>query len=385
MTDIPAKLSFATGEGGQLAGGASVAGRMSAARSAAGAAPLLDVRDLSTAFLTSNGELPITRQISFSIRAGERVGLVGESGCGKSVTGLSLMRLLPPHTARITGEARLAGQDLMTLSPRQMRAVRGRDVAMIFQEPMSALDPVFTVGEQIAEAYRVHFPVSRAEARQRAIAALAEVGIPAPERRYDEYPHQLSGGMRQRVMIAMALICEPKLIIADEPTTALDVTIQAQITDLLRSLSERTGAALIFITHDLGVVAETCTRMITMYAGEIVEDAPVDDALTRPRHPYTSGLLRSLPGLSARRGVLPSIPGRVPAPGRMPDGCRFRERCGHATAGCEAAQALLPMAADHAARCWRARDLWLPGSVDDMAASSPVAHNLAVATGEIRP
>lgn len=386
MTDIPANLSFAPDNAGHVTGRGSLAtGRASADLPATGAAPLLEVRELSTAFLTSTGELPITRQISFSINAGERVGLVGESGCGKSVTGLSLMRLLPPHTARITGEARLDGQNLMALSARQMRAVRGRDVAMIFQEPMSALDPVFTVGEQIAEAYRVHFPVSKAEARQRAIAALVEVGIPAPERRYDEYPHQLSGGMRQRVMIAMALICEPKLIIADEPTTALDVTIQAQITDLLRSLSERTGAALIFITHDLGVVAETCTRMITMYAGEIVEDAPVDDALMRPRHPYTSGLLRSLPSLSARRGVLPSIPGRVPPPGRMPDGCRFRERCGHAMAGCEREQALLPMAADHLARCWRARDLRLPGSVNDMAADSPVAHNLAAAQGELRP
>ncbi|MFC0284121.1 ABC transporter ATP-binding protein [Camelimonas abortus] len=337
-------------------------------------APVLEVRDLGVSFITSSGVLPVTRNVSFTIRAGERVGLVGESGCGKSVTGLAIMRLLPPQTARVTGEARLAGENLMTLSQRRMRAIRGRDVAMIFQEPMTALDPVFTVGEQIAEAYRVHFPASRAEARERAIAALAEVGIPAPERRYDEYPHQLSGGMRQRVMIAMALICEPKLIIADEPTTALDVTIQAQITDLLRDLCERTGAALVFITHDLGVVAETCTRMITMYAGEVVEDAPVDDALIRPRHPYTSGLLRSLPGLCPRRSVLPSIPGRVPPPDQMPAGCRFRERCGYAAPGCEAEQQLAAAAPGHLARCRRAAELTLPGAVD--------GRTLRPATGE---
>jgi peptide/nickel transport system ATP-binding protein len=308
--------------------------------------------------------LSITRNVSFSIAPGERVGLVGESGCGKTVTGLSLLRLLPPQSARIEGEILFNGTNLATLSPRRMRAVRGRDIAMIFQEPMSALDPVFTVGDQISEAYRVHFPVSRAEGRERAIKALRDVGIPAPERRCDEYPHQLSGGMRQRVMIAMALICEPKLLIADEPTTALDVTVQAQITDLLRSLSERTGTALVFITHDLGVVAETCTRMITMYAGEVVEDAPVDDALMRPRHPYTSGLLRSLPGLSERRGALPSIPGRVPSPSAMPAGCRFRSRCKYAAPGCEREQPMIETDAGRSARCWRAPALELPGAVN---------------------
>src|SRR3954468_11888986 len=284
--------------------------------------PLLDVQNLSLSFATARGELPITRNVSFAIAPGERVGLVGESGCGKTVTGLSLLRLLPPQSGRIKGNILFNGIDLAALSPRRMRAVRGREIAMIFQEPMSALDPVFTVGDQISEAYRIHFPVSRSEGRDRAIEALREVGIPAPERRCDDYPHQLSGGMRQRVMIAMALICKPKLLVADEPTTALDVTVQAQITDLLRTLSERTGTALVFITHDLGVVAETCTRMITMYAGEVVEDAPVDDVLMRPRHPYTSGLLRSLPRLSERRAALPSIPGRVPSPGAMPVGCR---------------------------------------------------------------
>ena len=334
-----------------------------AAQASVNAVSLLEVRNLSLSFATGRNALSITRDVSFSIAPGERVGLVGESGCGKTVTGLSLLRLLPP-SARVEGDILFNGVNLATLSPRQLRAVRGRDIAMIFQEPMSALDPVFTVGDQISEAYRTHFPVSRAEGRERAIAALREVGIPAPERRCDEYPHQMSGGMLQRVMIAMALICKPKLLVADEPTTALDVTVQAQITDLLRSLSERTGTALVFITHDLGVVAETCTRMITMYAGEVVEDAPVDDALTRPRHPYTSGLLRSLPGLSQRRGVLASIPGRVPSPSAMPPGCRFRSRCPHAIAGCEQEQLLLEIDEGRAARCWRAHELELPGAVN---------------------
>ncbi|MDR3467224.1 MAG: ABC transporter ATP-binding protein [Xanthobacteraceae bacterium] len=329
----------------------------------AGARALLEVRALSLSFATSDGDLNVIRDVSFSVAPGERVGIVGESGCGKTVTGLALLRLLPARSARLSGEIRFEGQDLATLPERQMRAVRGRDIAMIFQEPMSALDPVFTVGDQIGEAYRAHFPADRREARARAIAALAEVGIPAPERRCDDYPHQLSGGMRQRVMIAMALICRPKLLIADEPTTALDVTVQSQITDLLQRLSEATGTALLFITHDLGVVAETCTRMITMYAGEVVEDAPVDAALTRPGHPYTSGLLRSLPGLSARRGALPSIPGRVPSLLAMPPGCRFQPRCGHAAVNCASAQPLVERAPSHRVRCCRARELTLPGAV----------------------
>jgi peptide/nickel transport system ATP-binding protein len=327
-------------------------------------APLLDVRNLSLSFATAEGDLPIIRDVNFSVARGERVGIVGESGCGKTVTGLSLLRLLPPHSARLAGQILFEGRDLTTLSAREMRAVRGRDIAMIFQEPMSALDPVFTVGDQISEAYRTHFPVSRAEGRERAIAALAEVGIPAPARRCDEYPHQLSGGMRQRVMIAMALICEPKLLIADEPTTALDVTVQSQITDLLHALSERTGTALLFITHDLGVVAETCTRMITMYAGEVVEDSPVDDVLLRPRHPYTSGLLRSLPSLSARRSVLPSIPGRVPSPGAMPSGCRFQPRCSHAIDACRERQQMIELGPSRRANCCRAEAMTLPGAVN---------------------
>jgi peptide/nickel transport system ATP-binding protein len=322
---------------------------------------MLEVQDLSVSFLTAHGRVAVTRKLNFSIAAGERLGVVGESGCGKSVTGLSILRLLPPQNTVIEGRVRMQGQDLVGLSEARMQAIRGRDIAMIFQEPMTALDPVFSIGHQIAEAYRCHFPVSAAEARERAVQALARVGIPSPARRFDEYPHQFSGGMRQRVMIAMALICEPKLLIADEPTTALDVTVQAQITDLLRELSERAGTAMLFISHDLGVVAEVCTRMLTMYAGEIVEDGPVDAALVRPRHPYTSGLLRSLPRLAQRRGVLPSIRGRVPSPNEMPAGCRFRERCDHALPHCSQEQVAQQVEAGHLARCERAAELRLPG------------------------
>ena len=358
--------------------------RPASAASEGEGSPLLRIRDLGISFRTRTGALQITRGVSFDVAPGERIGLVGESGCGKTVTGLSLMRLLPKDSARINGAIAFEGRDLLAMPERGMREIRGRDIAMIFQEPMSALDPVFTIGHQIGEAYRTHFPVSKAEARERAVQALTKVGIPLPARRHDEYPHQLSGGMRQRVMIAMALICEPKLLIADEPTTALDVTVQAQITDLLRELSERTGTALIFITHDLGVVAETCTRMLTMYAGEVVEDAPVDDALMRPFHPYTSGLLRSLPRLAEKRSALGSIPGRVPSPAGMPAGCRFRARCGYAQPKCEQEQVMtvlsdpvrrdrrgepgpIPVAGSarivHAVRCCRAAELVLPGAV----------------------
>jgi peptide/nickel transport system ATP-binding protein len=325
--------------------------------------PLLSVEDLSIFFLDREGETQVTKSVSFEIEPGERLGIVGESGCGKTVTGLSILRLLPTDITRIEGRILFDGQNLAQLPPAAMRRVRGRHIGMIFQEPMSALDPVFTVGEQIAETLRVHFRLGAREARARGIAALADVGIPLPARRFDEYPHQLSGGMRQRVMIAIAIVCEPKLIIADEPTTALDVTIQAQIIELLCDLGDRTGAALLFISHDLGVVSETCTRLLTMYAGEIVEDAPVDAALERPRHPYTSGLLRSMPHFSDRRGELPSIPGRVPSPRAMPSGCRFRARCAYATAGCETEQPMRRLDG-RAARCWRLDEIHLPGAMN---------------------
>lgn len=318
---------------------------------------LLEVRGLGIGF----GPLQMTRDVSFTIRRGERVGLVGESGCGKSLTGLSLLRLLP-HTARTEGEIIFDGEDILKMSPRRLRQVRGNQIAMIFQEPMSALDPVFTIGDQIGEALCVHKKVGRTERREAVIQSLRDVGIPAPERRYSEYPHQLSGGMRQRAMIAMALICRPQLLIADEPTTALDVTIQAQIMDLLYRLSEEVGTALLFITHDLGVVAETCTRMLTMYAGQVVEDAPVDDVLMKPRHPYTSGLLRSLPKLNQKRGELAFIPGRVPAPDNMPAGCRFRARCAFETAGCVRPQSLASVDAGRLVRCWRNDQIDLEGA-----------------------
>ncbi len=323
---------------------------------------LLDVQDLSISFMTAGGLLQATRDVSFSVAPGERIGVVGESGCGKTITGLSLLRLLPENAAHVEGRIDFDGVDLVRCSQRKLRAVRGGRIGMIFQEPMSALDPVFTVGEQISEGLVAHGGATRAQAREKTLAALRDVGIAAPEQRYHAYPHQLSGGMRQRVMIAGAMICNPRLLIADEPTTALDVTVQAQILELIRDLSDRTHMALLFITHDLGVVAETCKRMLTMYAGEIVEDASVDAALERPLHPYTSGLLRALPRLSERRSALPSIPGRVPALGRMPDGCRFRPRCPHATTGCEAPQKLEDAGGGRRVRCWRFRDLALPGA-----------------------
>jgi peptide/nickel transport system ATP-binding protein len=324
--------------------------------------PLLDVKNLSIAFRTRRGVLPVTQNVSFSIGKGERLGLVGESGCGKTVTGLALMRLLDNAAAVVTGEVWLNGQNILALPERDMRSLRGREVSMIFQEPMSALDPVFTVGDQISEAFRAHFPHRSGEAKDKTLALLAQVGISAPAIRYNEYPHQMSGGMRQRIMIAMALICEPQLIIADEPTTALDVTVQAQIMELLRELSDRTGTALLFITHDLGVVAETCQRMVTMYAGEVVEDSPVDDALLSPLHPYTSGLLRSLPRFAKRREPLGSIPGRVPTLQEMSEGCRFKPRCAFATVAC-ATEQRLEVAHDpqRKVRCMRAAELSLTG------------------------
>ena len=330
---------------------------------------LLDVRGLGISFLLGDTTVSATRDVSFAVRAGERLGIVGESGCGKTITGLSLLGLLPPATTRVVGAAMFEGENLVGMKLSRMRHIRGRRISMIFQEPMSALDPVFTIGQQIGETIRTHFNATKREARERAIEALASVGIPSPARVHDSYPHQLSGGMRQRAMIAIALVCEPKLLIADEPTTALDVTIQAQIIDLLLELSSRNNTALLFITHDLGVIAETCSRMITMYAGEVVEDAPVDSALVRPRHPYTSGLLRSLPRLSARGAVLPSIAGRVPTLRDMPEGCRFAERCLHRRDGCEAPQAI-DTAGGHRVRCWRHADLVLPGALTEREAAA---------------
>ena len=344
------------------------------AKPAATAAPaLISVRGLGIRFKTAQGVWQATRKIDFDIAPGERVGVVGESGCGKTITGLSILRLLPNNLAGIDGSIMFGATDLASCSTRALRGIRGKRIAMIFQEPMSALDPVFTVGHQIAETLRIHTRTSRDEARAKTVDMLRRVGIASPERRIDDYPHQLSGGMRQRVMIAAALICGPQLLIADEPTTALDVTVQAQILELLRDLSVTSKTALMLITHDLGVVAETCSRIITMYAGEVIEDAPVDAALMRPLHPYTSGLLRSLPHLSPRRGKLSSISGRVPSITEMPNGCRFKARCGYAAAGCDAEQELLDAGGGRKVRCWRYKELELPGALQHAAPAGEVA------------
>ena len=302
-------------------------------------APLLEVRDLVTEFRTRAGVLRAVEGVSFSIDAGETLALVGESGCGKSVTAFSLMRLIADPPGRIAaGQVLFEGRDLLKLSETGIRAVRGERVAMIFQEPMTSLNPVMTVGEQIVEAIRQHRPVTRRAARDRAVALLEEVRIPDAARRFGEYPHRLSGGMRQRVMIAMALACEPRLLIADEPTTALDVTIQAQVLDLIDALKARLGMAVLLITHDLGVVAQHAQHVAVMYAGRIVEEAGVAELFSAPRHPYTEGLLASIPrpGEAARR--LREIPGLVPSLAEMPPGCAFAPRCDRALLRCAAAR-----------------------------------------------
>jgi peptide/nickel transport system ATP-binding protein/oligopeptide transport system ATP-binding protein len=300
----------------------------------AGAGPILQVENLRTWFRTDSGLARAVDGVSFHVNPGETLGIVGESGSGKSVTSLSIMRLIPQPPGEIQAGSRIlfrndAGEmeDLATAPERRMRQIRGNDIAMIFQEPMTSLNPVFKVGDQIVESLRLHQNLGKREARDRAIEMLQLVGIPIPHQRVDEYPHQLSGGMRQRVMIAMALACNPKLLIADEPTTALDVTIQAQILELLNRLQEELGMSIILITHDLGVVAETCDRVIVMYAGQVFEEGPVDDVFHDPQNPYTEGLLRSMPKLGEEVERLAVIPGVVPAPTNWPAGCRFRDRC----------------------------------------------------------
>jgi peptide/nickel transport system ATP-binding protein len=315
---------------------------------------LLEVRELHTSFALEAGEARAVDGVSFTLDPGRVLGLVGESGCGKSVTALSLIRLVPPPGRVTGGQVLLDGRDLLALAEREMRAVRGPGLAMIFQEPMTSLNPVFTAGSQIAEAVRLHQRVGGREAWERAVELLAEVGIPEPGRRARAYPHQLSGGMRQRVMIAMAISCAPRVLIADEPTTALDVTIQAEILDLLRALRERRGMALLLITHDLGVVAEQADEVAIMYAGRIVEHAPVLDIFDRPLHPYTQALFRSMPGVGGPRSRLETIPGQVPDLSRLPSGCAFRDRCPKAITECAATRPpLLEKAAAHRAACIR--------------------------------
>ena len=313
---------------------------------------LLEVDQLRTVFPAAVGEFAAVDGVSFSLDQGEVLGLVGESGSGKSVTAFSLMRLVSPPGDIAGGSIRFDGQELLALDDRAMRRIRGRQMSMIFQEPLSSLNPLHSIGRQVMEPLFLHTDLSRAEARKRALAMLDRVCIPDASRRFDDYPHQLSGGLRQRVMIAIALVCEPKLLIADEPTTALDVTIQAQILDLLRELQRDTQMAMLMITHDLGVVAEVADRVNVMYAGRIVETAPVATLFKAPAHPYSAGLMRSRPDLTQERKRLVTIPGTVPAPHQMPSGCRFAPRCAFADRDCQAAQpGLRHLAPDHFAAC----------------------------------
>ena len=317
---------------------------------------LLEVQDLRTLFSTDEGDFFAVDGVSFTVEAGKTLGVVGESGCGKSVTSLSIMGLVPSPPGRIAGGSiRFEGQELIGAPAQTMQDLRGNGMAMIFQEPMSSLNPVFTIGEQIVEGLLRHRRITRAQATERAIEVLRKVRMPAPEQRFHEHPHKLSGGMRQRAMIAMALACEPRLLIADEPTTALDVTIQAQILDLLRTLQRETGTAVILITHDLGVVAEVADDVVVMYAGRVVEQAPVATLFEAPQHPYTVGLLGSIPRLDAQRSRLASIEGQVPSPLRRSSGCSFAERCPFADARCRAeAPSLLEVGAQHRSACWKA-------------------------------
>jgi peptide/nickel transport system ATP-binding protein len=317
---------------------------------------LLRIEGLRTIFRTPNGDVAAVDGVDLSVARGKTLGIVGESGCGKSVLSLSVMRLVPPPGRVAAGRIQFDGNDLLTLPMADMRAIRGRRIGMIFQEPMTSLNPVYTAGGQIVEAMRAHDPdASGADLRKRAVAALDRVRIPAPERRFGEYPHQMSGGMRQRVMIAMALACEPDLLIADEPTTALDVTVQAQILDLLRTLQRESGMAIVLIAHDLGVVAEMADEIAVMYAGKVVERAPTAAIFDDPQHPYTLGLLGSIPRIETTSDRLLAIEGTVPPPFDPPPGCRFNPRCVFAAPACTAEiPPLRPLGPDHAVACFRA-------------------------------
>ncbi len=317
--------------------------------------PLLEVINLKTYFFLDRGVAQAVDDVSFSLRPGRTLSIVGESGCGKSVTALSVMGLIPHPPGRIVGgQILFDGQNLLDLPESKMRRIRGNQISMIFQEPMTSLNPVFRVGDQITEVLQLHQNMDRKAALDRTVNLLQQVGIPSPESRVGDYPHQMSGGMRQRVMIAMALACDPRLIIADEPTTALDVTIQAQILELMRQLSESTGTAILLITHDLGVVAETAERVVVMYAGRVVEEADVGPLFNSPLHPYTRGLMRSIPGVSDDERVrLEAIPGVVPSLLALPSGCKFHARCRHAFDRCFAEEPPLITPKDgHPVRCW---------------------------------
>ena len=315
--------------------------------------PILTVQDLTTGFDIEGEMVWAVRGVNFEIREGEILGLVGESGSGKSVTALSIMRLIPDPPGKISkGTISLGDTNLLALSHQQMRKIRGKEIAMIFQEPMTSLNPVFSIGMQVMEAVQHHEGLSRAAARARAAEMLTKVGIPDAKKRLNDYPHQFSGGMRQRVMIAIALICNPRLLIADEPTTALDVTIQAQILDLMLDMHAQTQSAILLITHDLAVVAETCDRVIVMYGGQIQEKAPVIDLFENPLHPYTKGLLASIPNPQRRGSDLPAIPGNVPSIQNFPSGCRFATRCSEATGHCfQVEPELVDVEEGHSVRC----------------------------------
>jgi len=319
------------------------------------ATPLLSVRNLRTVFGTMQGEVTAVDDVSFDVVPGEVLGIVGESGSGKSVTALSIMGLLPQPPGRVAGgEILFEGRDLLKMPKRELRELRGAAIGMIFQEPMTSLNPVFTIGDQISETIRVHERIGAQAARGRAIEMLMKVGIPSPERRVDDYPHQLSGGMRQRVMIAMALSCSPKLLLADEPTTALDVTIQAQILDLLRDLQQEFHMAIVIITHNMGVIAEFADRVAVMYAGRIAEQGPVEQIFDAPAHPYTIGLLSSTPDMISEVPRLRTIPGTLPSLYELPSGCRFAPRCSRRIDACETGRpAMRAVAADHQAACIR--------------------------------
>ncbi|OUN01124.1 MAG: peptide ABC transporter ATP-binding protein [Paenibacillaceae bacterium ZCTH02-B3] len=316
--------------------------------------PLLEVKDLKVYFHTDQGLVKSVDGIRFSIGRGESVALVGESGCGKSVTSLTIMRLVPtPPGEIVQGEVLFEGKNLLELPEKEMTKHRGNQISMIFQEPMTSLNPLIKIGDQIGEVLQIHKKAGRKEAFRKSVELLGEAGISRPEEVAQSYPHQLSGGMRQRVMIAMAIACGPKLLIADEPTTALDVTIQAQILDLIRRLKDELNMSLLMISHDLGVVADMCERVMVMYAGKIVEEADVRELFRNPKHPYTAGLMRSIPQLDQETKRLYSIPGNVPTPKDMPRGCAFAPRCEHASARCfEEAPPLAPVGRGHLAACW---------------------------------
>jgi peptide/nickel transport system ATP-binding protein len=315
---------------------------------------LLEIKNLQTHFTSDRGIVKAVDGVNITVNKGETVGVVGESGCGKSVTSLSIMRLLKDTPGKIAGGTiQYEGKNLLTISEKEMRMIRGNEIAMIFQEPMTSLNPVYKIGRQIEEAVQLHLKYNKKQAKEHAIKMLRLVGIPRAEEIVDEFPYQLSGGMRQRVMIAMAMACNPKLLIADEPTTALDVTIQAQILDLMRNLREESETAILLITHDLGVVAEMCDRVVVMYAGKVVEEADVFTIFEDPKHPYTKGLLDSVPKLGKKIGRLDSIPGNVPTPGNMPQGCKFAPRCSMVMNICRNQDPeLIQIDKEHTCRCW---------------------------------